>query len=271
MNPVIAGIGAHVAPEPVSTLPPLAPGWHSRTDVVGTAPNVALTAARAALLDAGISAGEVELILVGTTTPDSAFPATACILQTELGAPPAGSFDILAAEAGFLYALGVAERYVRSGAHAVALVVGADSCHPLVPIGPGQAHVTQSAAGAVVLARDRPGPVLLGCRLGASNGQGPRAVWQQLRALLTEGGKVHHALVPPGSVAQTPGLLAEAGIHATTMRSPLAPAGAPNAYLPIALARAGQAGDFHAGETILLLAGGAGGVVGAAALRWEVR
>jgi 3-oxoacyl-[acyl-carrier-protein] synthase III len=239
--------------------------------LVGTAPNVALAAARAALADAGIGAGEVELILVGTTTPDSAFPATACLLQAELGAPPVGSFDILAAEAGFLYALGVAERYVRSADHAVALVVGADSCQPLVPIGPRQERVTQSAAGAVVLARDRPGPVLLGCCLGASNGQGPRAFWQQLRALLAEGAKVHHALVPPGSGAQTPGLLAEAGIPATALRSPLAPAGAPNAYLPIALARAGQAGDFRAGETIMLLAGGAGGVVGAAALRWEAR
>ncbi|HET9189240.1 MAG TPA: hypothetical protein VFN69_01535, partial [Rudaea sp.] len=78
-------------------------------------------AARAALEAAGVKAGEIELLIVGTTTPDLIFPSTACLLQHRLGANGCAAFDVNAACSGFLYALGVADQFIRSGQSVVAL------------------------------------------------------------------------------------------------------------------------------------------------------
>ncbi len=87
---------------------------------------LAAAAAREALEKRGISADEVELIIVATVTPDMVFPATACILQDKLGATHAWGFDISAACSGFLYALTMGAQFVETGAHKKVLVVGAD-------------------------------------------------------------------------------------------------------------------------------------------------
>jgi 3-oxoacyl-[acyl-carrier-protein] synthase-3 len=84
-------------------------------------------AARAALESAGIKASEIELIVVGTTTPDIIFPSTACLLQHRLGANGCAAFDVNAACSGFIYALSVADKFIRSGAIKNALVVGAET------------------------------------------------------------------------------------------------------------------------------------------------
>ncbi len=247
----------------------LAPGWQARVDVEGTTPNVALAAAKAALAQAGLTAGDLDLILVGTASPEAAFPATACVLQTALGARSVGSFDVLAAEAGFVVALSAADAYLRSGVHAVALVVGADSPHPRVKIGPGpEGRVTESAAGAFVLATGRPGPVLLGCLLSAAPGREPRSLQRELSGLVPDGGKVNHALLLPGTGEAGREWLTSAGAGGAQVHAPDAPAGAPNAFLPIALGRMMGRGAFAAGDTALLLAGGAGGIGAAAAVRW---
>jgi 3-oxoacyl-[acyl-carrier-protein] synthase III len=87
---------------------------------------LAAAAAREALEKRGVSADEVELIIVATVTPDMVFPATACILQDKLGATHAWGFDISAACSGFLYALTMGAQFVETGAHKKVLVVGAD-------------------------------------------------------------------------------------------------------------------------------------------------
>jgi 3-oxoacyl-[acyl-carrier-protein] synthase-3 len=83
-------------------------------------------AARKALAACGVSAEEIDMIVVATITPDMFFPATACLIQDRLGAKNAWGFDLSAACSGFLYALTVGAQFVGSGAHKKVLVIGSD-------------------------------------------------------------------------------------------------------------------------------------------------
>ncbi|HOD52210.1 MAG TPA: beta-ketoacyl-ACP synthase III [Candidatus Hydrogenedentes bacterium] len=91
------------------------------------ASDLAVPAVRQALDAAGLKAGELELIVCCTTTPDYLFPATACIIQTALGACNAAAFDVNAACSGFLYGLSSANAYILSGMYRTIAVVGAES------------------------------------------------------------------------------------------------------------------------------------------------
>ncbi len=86
----------------------------------------AALAAQRALDAAGVTAEEIDLIVVGTLTPDFPFPATACIVQQAIKAPNAFCFDLSAACSGFVYALATAEKYILSGQVKKALVIGAE-------------------------------------------------------------------------------------------------------------------------------------------------
>lgn len=88
--------------------------------------DLAVEAAKLCLTKRGISAAEVEVIIVATVTPDMMFPATACLVQDKIGAKGAWGFDLSAACSGFLYALQVGTKLVESGAHKKVLVIGAD-------------------------------------------------------------------------------------------------------------------------------------------------
>ncbi|KAB2641491.1 MAG: ketoacyl-ACP synthase III [Verrucomicrobia bacterium] len=88
--------------------------------------DMATQAARQALDNAGLSADEVELIIVATITPDTPTPATACYVQRNLGASRAVAFDISAACSGFLYAMKIAKRMIASGAFKNAIIIGAE-------------------------------------------------------------------------------------------------------------------------------------------------
>jgi 3-oxoacyl-[acyl-carrier-protein] synthase III len=87
---------------------------------------LALKAARECLERRGIGPDDVELIVVGTVTPDMLFPSTACLLQEKLGARRAWGFDVSAACSGFVYALAAGAQFVQAGTHSRVLVVGAD-------------------------------------------------------------------------------------------------------------------------------------------------
>ena len=136
---VLAGIGAYL-PQTVVTNDALAgrvdtsDAWiRERTGIrqrylAGpheTCTFMATAAARAALADAGADAAEVDVIIVGTSTPDQVFPATAVRVQAELGAGGFG-FDLSAACSGFIYSLSMADALVRSGQARGALVIGAE-------------------------------------------------------------------------------------------------------------------------------------------------
>jgi 3-oxoacyl-[acyl-carrier-protein] synthase-3 len=92
---------------------------------VGTS-TLATAAARECLERRGIAASEIDLIIVATITPDMIFPATACLVQNELGASRAWGFDLSAACSGFVYALTVGAQFIESGSHRKVLVIGAE-------------------------------------------------------------------------------------------------------------------------------------------------
>lgn len=89
--------------------------------------DLAYEAALKALESAGMKAEELDLIIVATVTPDSAFPSTACILQDKLGAKGAAAFDLSAACSGFVYSLATATGFIQNGMYNNALVIGADT------------------------------------------------------------------------------------------------------------------------------------------------
>jgi 3-oxoacyl-[acyl-carrier-protein] synthase-3 len=87
----------------------------------------ATAAAEKALAMAGVSAEELDLIVVATVTPDFPFPSTACLVQKNLNAKKAAAFDISAACSGFLFAISLVEKFIKSGAATKALVIGAET------------------------------------------------------------------------------------------------------------------------------------------------
>ena len=122
--------------------------------------DLALRAAQQALHSAGIDANQLDLILVATTTPDMIFPGTACILQAKLGVETgAMAFDLQAVCTGFVYALSVADQFIRQGTVRTALVVGAETFTNLLDWSDRNTCVLfGDGAGAVVLqAAPQPG------------------------------------------------------------------------------------------------------------------
>ena len=94
--------------------------------------DLAYQASLKALEAASMNAGELDLIIVATTTPDLPFPSTAALLQHKLGAKQAAAFDLQAVCTGFVYALATADQYIRSGMYDKVLVVGAETLSTLV-------------------------------------------------------------------------------------------------------------------------------------------
>ena len=120
-----------------------------------TTSDLAFHAAVRAMEAAGVSAGELDLIVVGTTTPDLIFPSTACLLQHRLGANGCGAFDVNAACSGFLYALAVADKFIKSGDAKTVLVVGSETLTRMVDWTERTTCVLfGDGAGAVVLKAD---------------------------------------------------------------------------------------------------------------------
>jgi len=121
--------------------------------------DLAEVAARRALEAAGRMPGDVDLIVLGTTTPDKIFPSTACLLQQRLDIHGCAAFDVQAVCTGFVYALAVADKFVRTGSARCALVVGAETFSRIVDWTDRDTCVLfGDGAGAVVLeASDEPG------------------------------------------------------------------------------------------------------------------
>ena len=116
-------------------------------------------AARQAIEAAAIDIADIDLIIIATTTPDRVFPSTACLLQERLGIHGCAAFDIQAVCTGFVYALGIADKFIRSGSHRCALVIGAETLSRIIDwTDRGTCILFGDGAGAVVLsASDEPG------------------------------------------------------------------------------------------------------------------
>lgn len=121
--------------------------------------DLAEKAALDAMDAAGISKEDIDLIIVATTTPDRVFPSTACLLQDRLDIHGCTAFDVQAVCTGFVYALGVADKFIKSGTHKTALVIGAETMSRTVDWNDRTTCVLfGDGAGAVILeASDEPG------------------------------------------------------------------------------------------------------------------
>ena len=124
-----------------------------------TSSSLAMEASRAAIASAGISAGDIDLIILATSTPDYIFPSTACLLQAKLGIGGCPAFDVQAVCSGFVYALAAADMFIRSGQHRCALVVGAEVFSRILDWNDrGTCVLFGDGAGAVILRADtKPG------------------------------------------------------------------------------------------------------------------
>ena len=135
--------------------------------------DLAAEAGRKALLAARVDPLELDLVIVATVTPDVSFPATSCIVQMQLGADNAATFDLSAGCSGFVYALDVAVRAVESGAYDRVLVIGADVLSRITDWTDRSTCVLfGDGAGAAVVGPVGEGRGLLATDLGAVGAQG---------------------------------------------------------------------------------------------------
>jgi len=143
--------------------------------------DLAVVAAERALKSAGIPGAEIDLIIVGTTSPDYLFPSVACILQSKLGAKKAAAFDVSAACSGFNYALTIAASFIANQTYKNILVVGADTLTK---------YLDWNDRGTCILFGDAAGAVVL---TPASGNEGVLASW-----LKAEGALGHYLTMPGG-------------------------------------------------------------------------
>ena len=318
MNSRIVGTGSHL-PEKVLTNADLekivdtSDEWiRSRTGIRSRhiaaegelTSDLALPAAQEALQSAGIAAGDIDMIIVATTTPDMIFPSTACILQSRLGIAGCPAFDLQAVCSGFVYALNTADLFIRAGQAKKVLVVGAEVYSRILDWNDrGTCVLFGDGAGAVVLAAsDTPG--ILATRLHADGSHKDQLsvpgsvcggkVWGRPFVHMDGGSVFRFAVRVFEEVAHE--VLDQAGLtvsdldwfvpHQANIRIMEATArrlGLPvekviatvdhhgntsAASIPLALDEAVHDGRIRAGQTLLLEAVGGGFTWGAVLLRW---
>ena len=152
--------------------------------------DLALGAAREALTDAGIDAGELDMIIVATTTPDESFPATATVVQSRLGMTRGAAFDVQAVCSGFIYGLSVADSLIRTGAARTILLIGAETMSRLLDWDDRATCVLfGDGAGAVVLQ--------------AHDGVGDNSDQGVLNTRRFSDGRLHDMLYADGGVSST--------------------------------------------------------------------
>lgn len=153
----------------------------------GTATSdLAVIAAERALASAGMPAADLDLIIVGTTSPDTLFPSVACIVQDKIKAEGAAAFDVSAACSGFNFALAVAENFIENGSYKNVLVIGADTLTK---------YLDWKDRGTCILFGDGAGAVVLS---SSGDGTGILASW------LKAEGHLGHYLVMPGGGSRDP-------------------------------------------------------------------
>ena len=266
--------------------------------------DLALHACRAALASAGRAGADIDLIVLATSTPDMVFPSSACLLQKKLGVTKGAAFDVQAVCTGFVYALAVADQFIRSGMHRRALVVGAEVFSRILDwTDRGTCVLFGDGAGAVVLeAADAPG--ILSSHLHADGnyagilktpGHVSKGMVQGDPTLKMDGGAVfklavrvleecaHEALDANGmTIADVDWFIAHQAniriINHTAKRLGLAPekcvvtvdrhANTSAASIPLALDVAVRDGRVKAGDVVLLEGVGGGFTWGATLLKW---
>ena len=267
--------------------------------------DLAYHASRRELEAAGMAAGEIDTIIVATTTPDFVFPSTACILQDRLGLRGGPAFDVQAVCSGFVYALSIADAMIRAGTARNALVVGAETYSHILDWSDRRTCVLfgDGAGAAVLVPSAEPG--IVATRLHADGSQ---------RGILSVPGQVRDGKVAGRPFLQMDGqavfkfavraltdvadeALADAGLprtaidwlipHQANLRIMDATAkrlGVPHervvvtvdrhantsaASVPLALDEAVRDGRIRPGQHVMLLGVGGGFTWGSALLRWS--
>ncbi len=152
--------------------------------------DLAIAAAQSALDGSGIAASEIDLIVLATSTPDETFPATATVVQSEIGADTAMAFDLQAVCSGFVYALATADNFIKSGQVDTALVIGAETFSRILDWQDRSTCVLfGDGAGALVLQ--------------AETGQGTTADRGVLSSHLHSDGRLHDLLYVDGGPSST--------------------------------------------------------------------
>jgi 3-oxoacyl-[acyl-carrier-protein] synthase-3 len=151
---------------------------------------LAIKACEAALADAGMKASEIDLIVCGTSTPDYTFPSTASLIQHGLGITEGAAFDIQAVCTGFVYAVSTADKFLVSGSHKRALVVGAETFSRIID---WQDRTT------AVLFGDGAGAIVLEAQEGAGTGDDRGVLTSHLRS----DGRHRHKLYVDGGPGST--------------------------------------------------------------------
>ncbi|GMR04992.1 MAG: ketoacyl-ACP synthase III [Thermodesulfobacteriota bacterium] len=155
--------------------------------------DMAVKAGKAALKSSSVKAKDIDIVVVGTVTPEMVFPSTACHVQSGLGIKSGGAaFDVSAACSGFLYALDVAEKYLKGGAAAKALVVGVDQFSRIVD---------WKDRSTCVLFGDGAGAVVLESIEGSGRGRKARGI---LSSRIHSDGRKWEMLYVPGSINPSP-------------------------------------------------------------------
>lgn len=140
--------------------------------------HMAYKAAVEAINDAGISAEDIDLILVATVTPDQPFPTVACMLQDQLGAKKAAAMDLSAACAGFMYGMVTAKQFIETGTYKNVLIVGVEKLSKITDWQDRNTAVLfGDGAGAVVMGPVPAGKGVLSFELG-SDGAGGKHLYQ---------------------------------------------------------------------------------------------
>ncbi len=152
--------------------------------------DLALGAARAALIDAGIDAGELDMIICATTTPDESFPATATVVQARLGMTRGAAFDVQAVCSGFIYGMSIADSLIRTGAARTILLIGAETMSRLLD---------WEDRSTCVLFGDGAGAVVLQAHIGV----GDNSDQGILNTRLFSDGRLHDMLYADGGVSST--------------------------------------------------------------------
>jgi len=143
-----------------------------------TTATLSAEAARNALAVAGLDAEDVELIIVGTITPEMVFPSTACFVQDMIGAKNAWAFDLAAACSGFVHGLSIVQQFINSGRYKNALVIGAETLTRITDYDDRASCVLfGDGAGAVVVEGSQGGPLGIIYSTSASDG----SAWSSLK------------------------------------------------------------------------------------------
>ncbi|OIK11207.1 beta-ketoacyl-ACP synthase III [Peribacillus sp. B-H-3] len=257
--------------------------------------DMAYEAALNAIKNAGISAEELDLILVGTVTPDQPFPSVACMIQDKLGAKKAAAMDISAACSGFMYGMITAEQFIKNGTYKYVLIVGVEKLSKITDWNDRNTAVLfGDGAGAAVMGPVSEGRGILSFELG-SDGSGGKHLYQNGPHLFMNGREVFKFAVRQMgesciNVIEKAGLTKEdvsflvphqanirimeasrerLGLPAEKMSKTVAKYGNSSASsIPIAMVEELEAGKIKDDDVVVLVGFGGGLTWGAIALRW---